>query len=260
MNKLERQAQRAAQRSQREREYMDRMDRMDKLVRDNLDPDLPDPPWFPVDPDNPPKIKRKPGRPKNPARIMNKRTEELKWFNDQTGNVHEMVKLSIYRGDDTFDTGDYGVKRGLSPLHPTTGKPLPELRGYKINPQPAGTLNHGRVYVQIKPGFRINVAANAWREQTGERLPPRTHIEHIDGNPWNNHISNLRVVARERQHQAITRIAGKVVSLGMYPTREAARAAIELVRSLAGLQPSRSYVRKDKPQTVTTAVDQSATL
>lgn len=198
------------------------------------------------------------------------------WFNDVTGNLHRTHMIKITRRNGSIDRGDYyHVKQGEIPNHPTTGKPLwvakpityegwsaivdrppDHLRGLRIDPEPMGTLVKGTIMVRID-GVLRNATHLAWKEQTGEELPKGTRIRHKDGNPWNNHISNLERagLGTGGTHQAATRIAGVRVSLGSFRTREAAVEAVRAFRESVGAGPVRAYRRK----TVTTA-DQSATL
>ncbi len=206
------------------------------------------------------------------------RKERIKgvWFNDVTGNLHRTHMIKITRRDGSIDRGDYHhAKQGEIPNHPTTGKPLwtakpityegwdaivdrppDHLRGLRINPRPMGTLVKGVVMVKVN-GVSRSAAQIAWKEQTGEELPKGTRIRHKDGNPWNNHISNLERagLGTGGVYQAATRIAGVRVSLGSFRTREAAVEAVRAFRESVGAGPVRAYKRK----TVTTA-DQSATL
>jgi len=198
------------------------------------------------------------------------------WFNDVTGNLHRTHMIKITRRDGSMDRGDYHhAKQGEIPNHPTTGKPLwiakpttyegwnaivdrppDHLRGLRIDPQPTGTLVKGVVMAKVNGASR-SAAQIAWKEQTGEDLPKGTRIRHKDGNPWNNHISNLERagLGTGGTHQAATRIAGVRVSLGSFRTREAAVEAVRAFRESVGAGPVRAYRRK----TVTTAA-QSATL
>jgi len=197
--------------------------------------------------------------PKDRTILKTIRTKGL-WFNDRTGNFHQTLKVWVKRGDMSEDRGIFETPGGLVPNHPTTGQP-PEStdhnRGLRINPKPIGTLNRGTVYVRVN-GKTWNAAAIAWKEQTGEELPKGTRIRHKDGNPWNNHISNLERVGAGTggSYQAATRVAGVRVSLGSYKTREAAVEAVAAFRASVGAGPVRKYERKP----VTTAVTQSATL
>jgi hypothetical protein len=206
------------------------------------------------------------------------RKERIKgvWFNDVTGNLHRTHMVKITRRNGSIDRGDYHhAKQGEIPNHPTTGKPLwtakpityegwnaivdrppDHLRGLRINPRPMGTLVKGVVIVKVNGASR-SAAQIAWKEQTGEELPKGTRIRHKDGNPWNNHISNLERagLGTGGSYQAATRIAGVRVSLGSFRTREAAVDAVRAFRESVGAGPVRAYKRK----TVTTAA-QSATL
>lgn len=212
------------------------------------------------------------GKPPDPLKIIRTlRTTGLFW-NDQTGNLHRTVKVMVFRANGHVDHGDPLVPAGHVPMHPTTGEPLadsPGNRGLKINPKPAGTVVKGTVVIHDKTydghgklvlQTYINVARYAWWRQTGERLDPRIKLRHVDGDLWNNHISNLQIVrkavgvSRKRPWQAVTRVSGARVSLGYHQTREAAVEAVNAFRTAAGLDPVRPYAR----QTVTTA-DQSAT-
>jgi hypothetical protein len=135
-------------------------------------------------------------------------------------------------------------------------RPPDHLRGLRIDPKPMGTLVKGTIMVRID-GVLRNATHLAWKEQTGEELPKGTRISHKDGNPWNNHISNLERagLGTGGTYQAATRIAGVRVSLGSFRTREAAVEAVRAFRESVGAGPVRAYKRK----TVTTAA-QSATL
>ena len=206
------------------------------------------------------------------------RKERIKgfWFNDVTGNLHRTHMVKITRRNGSIDRGDYHhIKQGEIPNHPTTGKPLwtakpityegwnaivdrppDHLRGLRIDPKPTGTLVKGVAMVKIN-GVSRSAAQIAWKEQTGEELPKGTRIRHKDGNPWNNHISNLERagLGTGGSYQAATRVSGVRVSLGSFRTRGAAVEAVRAFRESVGAGPVRAYKRK----TVTTAV-QSATL
>ena len=208
--------------------------------------------------------------------IVHKERIKGVWFNDVTGNLHRTHMVKITRRNGSIDRGDYHhAKQGEIPNHPTTGKPLwiakpttyegwnaivdrppDHLRGLRIDPEPMGTLVKGTVMVRID-GVLMNATHLAWKEQTGEELPKGTRIRHKDGNPWNNHISNLERagLGTGGVYQAATRIAGVRVSLGSFRTREAAVEAVRAFRESVGAGPVRAYKRK----TVTTAA-QSATL
>jgi hypothetical protein len=206
------------------------------------------------------------------------RKERIKgvWFNDVTGNLHRTHMVKITRRNGSIDRGDYHhAKQGEIPKHPTTGEPLwtprpttyidyrpihdkapDHLMGLRINPEPLGTLVKGVVMVKIN-GVSRSAAQIAWKKQTGEELPKGTRIRHKDGNPWNNHISNLERagLGTGGTYQAATRVSGVRVSLGSFRTREAAVEAVRAFRESVGAGPVRAYRRK----TVTTAA-QSATL
>jgi len=215
------------------------------------------------------------GRPQKDHCILATIRTKGVWFNDQTGNLHQTFKVWVKRGDMSEDRGLLDTPGGEIPNHPTTGKPLwtprpityidyrpihdrapDHLMGLRINPEPMGTLVKNTVVVRVN-GVLRSAAAIAWKEQTGEELPKGTRIRHKDGNPWNNHISNLERagLGTGGVYQAATRIAGVRVSLGSFRTREAAVEAVRAFRESVGAGPVRAYRRK----TVTTAA-QSATL
>lgn len=55
----------------------------------------------------------------------------------------------------------------------------------------------------LKGGFRLRVAAR-WLSYESFIVGPRpkyTHIHHLDGNRWNNHASNLKVVTSEEYQE-----------------------------------------------------------
>lgn len=213
------------------------------------------------------------GRPRNPKRVVKTiRTNGL-FFNDRTGNLHRTVKIQLHRADGSIDHGDMLIPAGAIPEHPTTGEPLedcPGNRGLRINPKPAGSLVRGSVVItdrvydghgNVRMQTYINVARYAWWRQTGERLPKGKRLIHLDGDPWNNHVSNLQVVQpvetrRKARYQAATRISGVRVSLRYFETRKAADEAVNAFRLSVGAGPVRAYNRKP----VTTADTQSATL
>ena len=208
--------------------------------------------------------------------IVHKERIKGVWFNDVTGNLHRTHMVKITRRNGSIDRGDYHhAKQGEIPNHPTTGEPLwtakpityegwsaivdrppDHLKGLRINPEPMGTMVKGVVMVKVNGASR-SAAQIAWMKQTGEELPKGTRIRHKDGNPWNNHISNLERagLGTGGVYQAATRIAGVRVSLGSFRTREAAVEAVRAFRESVGAGPVRAYKRK----TVTTAA-QSATL
>lgn len=199
------------------------------------------------------------GRPQKDHCILATIRTKGVWFNDQTGNLHQTFKVWVKRGDMSEDRGILDTPGGEIPKHPTTGKRLENTdhnRGLQINPEPMGTLVKNTVVVRVN-GVLRSAAAIAWKEQTGEELPKGTRIRHKDGNPWNNHISNLERagLGTGGVYQAATRISGVRVSLGSFRTREAAVEAVRAFRESVGAGPVRAYRRK----TVTTAV-QSATL
>ena len=196
------------------------------------------------------------GRPPKDQTILKTIKTKGVWLNDQTGNMHQTLLVRVIRGDGSQDFGTYDHSAGLVPNHPTTGEPMVNMPGLRINPEPMGTLNRGTVYVRVN-GKTWNAAMLAWRNQTGEQLPKGTRIRHKDGNSWNNHISNLERVGAGTggSYQAATRVAGVRVSLGSFRTREAAVEAVRAFRESVGAGPVRAYRRK----TVTTAA-QSATL
>lgn len=200
------------------------------------------------------------GRPLKDHAILKTIKTKGVWFNDVTGNLHQTLKVWVKRGDGSVDRGAYEHGSGVVPNHPTTGQPMESTdhtRGLRINPKPMGTLNRETVYVRVN-GKTWNAASLAWKEQTGEELPKGTRIRHRDGNPWNNHISNLERVGAGTggSYQAATRINGVRVALGCYKTREAAVEAVRAFREAVGAAPVRAYKRKP----VTTAGTQSATL
>ena len=208
--------------------------------------------------------------------IVHKERIKGVWFNDVTGNLHHTHMVKITRRNGSIDRGDYHhAKQGEIPNHPTTGKPLwtakpityegwnaivdrppDHLRGLRIDPQPTGTLVKGTIMVRID-GVLRNATHLAWREQTGEELPKGTRIRHKDGNPWNNHISNLERagLGTGGTYQAATRIAGVRVSMGSFKTREAAVEAVRAFRESIGAGPVRAYRRK-----TVTGADHPATL
>ena len=215
------------------------------------------------------------GRPRKDHCILATIRTKGVWFNDQTGNLHQTFKVWVKRGDMSEDRGVLDTPGGEIPKHPTTGKPLwtprpttyidyrpihdkaPDpLMGLRINPEPMGTLVKNTVVVRVN-GVLRSAAAIAWKEQTGEELPKGTRIRHKDGNPWNNHISNLERagLGTGGVYQAATRVSGVRVSLGSFRTREAAVEAVRAFRESVGAGPVRAYRRK----TVTGAA-QSATL
>lgn len=199
------------------------------------------------------------GRPSKDHAILKTIKTKGVWFNDVTGNLHQTLKVWVKRGDGSVDRGTYEHTSGVIPNHPSTGQPLESTdytRGLRINPKPMGTLVRNTVVVKVN-GVLKSAAAIAWKEQTGEELPKGTRIRHKDGNPWNNHMSNLERVGAGTggSYQAATRVAGVRVALGCYKTREAAVEAVRAFREAVGAAPVRKYERKP----VTTA-DQSATL
>jgi len=196
------------------------------------------------------------GRPPKDQTILKTIKTKGVWFNDQTGNMHQTLLVRVLRGDGSQDFGTYDHSAGLVPNHPTTGEPLADMPGLRINPEPMGTLVRNTVVVKVN-GVLRSAASIAWKEQTGEELPKGTRIRHKDGNTWNNHISNLERagLGTGGVYQAATRVAGVRVALGSYKTREEAVEAVRAFRESVGAGPVRKYERK----TVTTAV-QSATL
>lgn len=199
------------------------------------------------------------GRPPKDRTLLKTVKTKGYWFNDRTGNFHQTLKVRVMRGDGSEDRGTYEHTSGMIPKHPSTGQPLESTdhtRGLRINPEPMGNLNRGTIYVRVN-GKTWSAATLAWKEQTGEELPKGTRIRHKDGNPWNNHISNLERAGAGTggSYQAATRIDGVRVALGSYKTREAAVEAVRAFREAIGAAPVRAYKRKP----VTTAV-QSATL
>ena len=207
--------------------------------------------------------------------IVHKERIKGVWFNDVTGNLHRTHMVKITRRNGSIDRGDYHhVKQGEIPNHPTTGEPLwtakpttyegwnaivdrppDHLRGLRIDPQPTGTLVKGTIMVRID-GVLRNATHLAWKEQTGEELPKGTRIRHKDGNPWNNHISNLERagLGTGGVYQAATRISGVRVGLGSFRTREAAVEAVRAFRETVGAGPVRAYKRREP---VTVAVQQA---
>lgn len=199
---------------------------------------------------------RKLGRPPDPQTI--KTIERIKgvWWNDQTGNYHQTLRVRVVRNDGSMDSGVYGQPGDL-PCHPTTDKPLadtPEHRGLRINPKPMGALVKGVVRVTLPkahPADRVRTRSAgvlAWERQTGEQLPTGTRVRHMDGDVWNNRLDNLAVVRPAGAHQAATWVNGKVVTLGRFHSRSEADAAVATFRASVGLPPVRPYSRKtDNP-------------
>jgi len=140
-------------------------------------------------------------------------------------------------------------------LEPLTAERLRQLLCYnpgtgefRRGARLAGTTN-GRGYRQIRVGARIYFAHRlAVLFVTGE-WPPSV-VDHIDGNPLNNRIANLRAVTQAANAQNIKRahrdnatgrlgveragrlkyqaritVQGKRVGLGVFKTPEAAHAA-----------------------------------
>lgn len=109
------------------------------------------------------------------------------------------------------------------------------VRSFSKNPRPAGVVSGSTLYINMPDG-RQNAARIAWLNHYGEVLPLRTRIKHLDGDIWNNKKENLAIAPRNAHH-AITRIAGQVVSLGRFSTREESLAAIDAARAIAGMPP-----------------------
>ena len=109
------------------------------------------------------------------------------------------------------------------------------IRSITKNPRPAGIVSGSTLYINTPDG-RQNAARVAWLHHYGEDLPLRTRVKHLDGDIWNNRKENL-AIATKNTHHAITRIAGQVVSLGRFSTREESLAAIDAARALAGMAP-----------------------
>ncbi len=111
----------------------------------------------------------------------------------------------------------------------------------KVNPQPAGTVDGSTLHI-YKDGRRHNAARLAWYHHHDETLPLRTRVNHIDGDVWNNRKENL-VVVKPPSHHAITRIAGRVVSLGRFETRREADDAVAAARQAVGMGPVKTRNR-----------------
>jgi hypothetical protein len=112
-----------------------------------------------------------------------------------------------------------------------------------INPNPHGAMHGGTLYVKIN-GKKQNASHYAWQFHHRERLPKGTRITHLDGDVWNNKKDNL-VIAITKHHHAITRIAGTVVSLGRYASKDLAREAVENARAAVGAKPVRTRNLKE---------------
>jgi hypothetical protein len=72
---------------------------------------------------------------------------------------------------------------------------IPNYRGFHFNGKKAGYVNKGRVYVQSRllPVKHCSVSRIVWTMFNGE-IPDGMSIDHIDCDPLNNRIDNLRVV------------------------------------------------------------------
>lgn len=75
-----------------------------------------------------------------------------------------------------------------------------EFRGGFAKPGAAAGSVDSKGYVQIKIGRRLHLAHRlAWLWVYGDF--PDSHLDHIDRNPRNNAIANLRACTRDENHQ-----------------------------------------------------------
>jgi hypothetical protein len=125
----------------------------------------------------------------------------------------------------------------------TIPKPLPPIEVLEKVQIPAKPNHNGYIYVTI-PGWGIYPAHRVvWKLAYGK--DPEHVIDHIDGNPANNNLENLRdvpvhmnaqnriktqkkylgVVVGKRESRAVITRNGVIYDLGMFDTPEEARDA-----------------------------------
>lgn len=130
---------------------------------------------------------------------------------------------------------EFAKQKGYS-YNPKTG----ELRGMFGKLITGKTGGYVRCIINADKPYSIRGHRLAWYLYYGEL--PTSCIDHIDGNPLNNKIKNLRDVSQQKntfnqkakgytwhnranKFQAKIRVNGKVISLGLFDTEPEARTA-----------------------------------
>jgi hypothetical protein len=114
----------------------------------------------------------------------------------------------------------------------------------------AGHVHKAQGYHQIKiAGKQYKTHRLVWLFETGEW--PKNHIDHMDGNRLNNHISNLRdVTQRENNQNLESHRNGRLVGCYFYKPLQKWKAQIKINRKakhlgyfLTELQAHQAYLK-----------------
>lgn len=129
------------------------------------------------------------------------------WYNPETGWLHEIERTQI----------------------------APNKWAYVIAPYPAHCMNHGYPIIRMK-SCQIPLSRAVWIWHQGFGVPWPRRITNINGNKLDTRIENLRAARSGHQYRAQIWAGGKNHYLGMFATKEEARAAEDQLRAVLGLE------------------------